>query len=507
MFDTKNFLGLTGFEWSCWGVGVLFWAWFLFAGEVNYLADDWPLTYQRFAVIKMGLEEGRWPFYASLFPQELVSGIFYYVQEGRFLADVNLMTTPHAIFLRWFTVPQFFLFHVALLTLAGHYGLCAIRRRFPTSSVSFLLVFLLYFFGGYFSSKISIGHLINAGFFLWSWALYLAWCLFESSKNEDRSGSWKLVCFVSLLLWVVLMQGSFHIFFHMLLFFSVCLIFSRKAAIYFLSANVLGILLGCYRIIPAYFLDGHAQTIRKVHAGLGGWLPAMGSSHSGLIPEFWISGLVESLAVLRGPRFLNAQVYWEWDAFIGWSGLVLLILGTFHLLRTKKMDWSFSNSHTKMTLTVSVFLVFSVHMFYSLLFQYVLAPIGFPVGERVPSRFIIIPLLFMILVSCYGFDLWLQELNQKMRRWIAAITLFAVTTSLGAHAWLWLASRTTSTYPLDERSGTVFDGLVLDAVLIEKVVEPHYLQILFLGLGISLAGCLVWGGLFFWSRKAQPLGK
>src|SRR3989338_9934127 len=97
-------------------LGCFFWWWFLmYGGQMPYLNIEWPITYQRFALTKLALVQGKIPFYAALFQHELQSGTFELKCGEYFLADVNLFLSPHLILLYWLSVPNFIFVHLLFL--------------------------------------------------------------------------------------------------------------------------------------------------------------------------------------------------------------------------------------------------------------------------------------------------------------------------------------------------------------------------------------------------------
>lgn len=464
-----------------WAFGGVFWMWFLLAGTPRFTAYDWPVMHQLVAVTKMAFAQGRLPFYAVLFPQELTSGFWH--GSDRLLADPQLIVSPQIILLPLMSVRVFIITQLLLMYTIGHAGLCVLARKARLSSFSLAVVFITYSLSGYFTAKIGVGHLTNSGFFLWPWVVFFCWRLFEAMDDPEYSIRTvaPLVVVTSATVVFALMQGSMHIYFHMMLFLSVCAILNRRALKLFGSILVLSTLMGAFRTLPIAFASGYTSVARLAQGGFGLWYAGYASK---LSPESWISGLAEGLTVLRGPRYLNGGSYWELNSYIGLFAVMALVGGVVWLiLNDTWRQWG--KAYVKVCVAGTAFLVLSLGPFYSVLFKYIASPLGIPVAERIPSRLIVVPLLLFIITGAHGIDGWLSSFDSRLRWATKGFILAMLVSAMMTHASIWRVATAEKSYEARDR-GKALAELTFRASIEEKPLDRSYLMWLMIGSGVSL---------------------
>ncbi len=511
------FTSQIAFELGLWLAGCFFWCWFLLYGNPQFSAYDWPITYQRFAVLKTAFEQNIFPFYASLFLEELPSKVFF-LKTDRFLADINLTWSPQILSLSFLSVRGFLLTHLLFLYSVGFLGFLALVRKIQMSRFEIFTSFSIYYLCGFFTSAISTGQIVDGGYFFWSWILFFSWRIFELAEPavaiQDKRKIWRTVCFLALMSMLVCMQGSFHYYYHTLLFMGLCLCCGRRASPFFSAALLFSLILGAFRIIPSFFFSGYVgpEVMRGVNGGLGGWYPLMNDAlHQPLIPfplipAYWLSGLAEALTVIRDVRYIGS--YWNgreymylaefgaFDYFIGFGAFILIVIGIFWLLKNYKIDWRWKRSHVKIIMVASVFLIFSVGLIYGRLFNLFLSPVfHLPVPERVPSRMLIAPLLILVVSGAYGFDKWVGALSSLSRRvTVKSLFLFIILLELFAHASLWRVSHV-ETIAMPNSilyAGSPFEkSLSADAKIFDRPLEVGYRNSLVEGGIVSAFGLFV----------------
>lgn len=487
----------TRLEFSLWAIGALFWVWFVTWGNPTYMAYDWPLMHQIPAVLKQALAEGRIPFYAAYFPEELKFGFWH--GGDQVLADPQMLVSPQALLLLWISVKGFIVFQLLMLYTLGYAGLCALARKIKMSDFSLILAFLMYSFGGYFTSKIAVGHLLDGGFFLWAWVIFLSWQIFE-----EPGARWREMCWLAVVMAFVLIQGNMHIFFHMLMFAGLCVLFNFRTCLNFTSSIIISIILGAYRLIPISLVSGYAQGDRVAYAGIHdfqldmlyktpqgiwGWIVRIYS---------WVSGLAEGLVAIRGPRYLNGGSWWEHDTFLGLAGLIIIIIGLFWLIH-KNWNPSWKRAENKLFAAGAVFLILSMGTIYGFIVNRLIVPLGLPVAERLPSRLIVVPLMLAIVAGAHGFGQWLNTIEIKWRRPVMVFAVVTLLLGLVAHAYLWQVHEVEKTYVASDR-GETLSKLTFKAILIDKPVEPKYFKAIVWSAEFSLIAWLFVFGYIYASR-------
>jgi len=119
------------------------------------------------------------------------------------------------------------------------------------------------------------------------------------------------------------------------------------------------------------------------------------------------------------------------------------------------------------------------------------------VSERVTSRFVILPILWLTLVGCGRIDAWWRRAERPLARSLLVllgVSFLAVQLVLRAHVWR-------------PHAGTTLNGLPVD-VLKTAVVEPPYLWAFWGGAAVSAASAFAVARVLLERRsvEARPSG-
>ena len=122
----------------------------------------------------------------------------------RYFATADMVSTPQLILLRWLEVGLYSLVNNLIMYAIATWFLLKIRKRYQLSLFAFAMMFLLFQFNGHIVTHLSVGHLNWGGYYL-----FPAFVLFLLELIEEKQG-WPWVAKMALVLFLILMQGSFH---------------------------------------------------------------------------------------------------------------------------------------------------------------------------------------------------------------------------------------------------------------------------------------------------------
>lgn len=178
------------------------------------------------------------------------------------------------------------------------------------------------------------------------------------------------------------------------------------------------------------------------------------------------SGVSLLAALIATPIRSDLLDPWELDAYVGYTGFLLLCLGIIPFRQSAKR---FLN--VLLLPTAALILLSMGDAYERTLFR---LP-GF-VSERVTSRFIILPILWLTLAGCGRIDAWWRRAERPLARSLLVllgVSFLAVQLVLRAQVWRPHAGTSLSELPL--------------AVLKATVVEPPYWWAFWCGAAVSAA--------------------
>ncbi|HMD87782.1 MAG TPA: hypothetical protein VKF38_01345 [Anaerolineaceae bacterium] len=375
--------------------GIFLWGYFLNWGNISFTYEDWNvITGPRLAFLRDAMQKGVLPLHIS-------DPITLQAPTDRFLSVPTTFMGPTVILLRFLTIQHFILVQTILMFLLGFTGLLVLRKQLNLSPFAFTILFLLFNFNGHFLSHLSVGHFEWTNCFLLSW-----FAAFVIELLQKKQVGWAWVTQMTLLMFLIFLQGAYHFFLYCLAFLLILAIFSPK---YFLT--VLKTILTCaaisaVRIAPALLETGQL----KVYY-LGGYPMASDLWDALVAPTF--PGVYSTLNGVN-----TSMGYWEYTIYIGLIGALFLIF--FGIYRTYRRQRSISiGQDLQQTITVTqgslfcplllpclVFTVFSLSAVFGELRTLLQIPPF--TGERVASRQFIITVLFLIILAVYELQKWLD---------------------------------------------------------------------------------------------------
>jgi hypothetical protein len=469
---------------ALYGIGIAHWTWFLNAGALTFQAYDWPKERMYFEVLRDALCAGRVPYhievpadYADItkFPQ---LNNFNPQQPPsppvicRFLAMPETVLAPQILFLAVLEVGPFVWVHNLLLYSLGFLGSLALKKRYGLSLIPFAAFFVLFNFNGYLTSRLAAGHSMWSGYFLLPFfGLYVLEWLEEGS-------SWRPSLNLALVLFGILLQGSLHLVTWCWMLVGLIAVFNWR----FWKGSLLAIgfsgLLSAYRLIPAA-----VAFWRSPRLPFAGGYPTLTDLLDGLIvirepTERWLGGLFVAMA------------WWEYDMYIGILGLVMLAyFGIYR--RFDKSSHLQACQYAELDLPLLILTLLSLNGFYAIVYH---LPLPLLNGERVTSRFVIIPLLMVLMIACIRMQRVLEQLAPNAKRTVFFLAAILVTgSSLLTHSDTWRIVRWE-----EENNKDLSYWHELKAAFPIDQPDTVYTLSLHLAVGLTLLALIVW--TYLWLR-------
>lgn len=358
-------------------IGMVNWSVFYNCGDLPLAIADWAdISTPRLITLADAVNRGLLPLHTA--SPDGVKGV-----SDRFLSIPDLILSPQILLLRVVDPGLFALINLLLLYAVGFAGLLIFRKNQRIGLVAFSLLFWVFNFNGHIVAHLSIGHITWMAYFLMPFFVLLIGDLFKGGKV------WPWVLKFSLLQTLIFLQGGFHFFVWILIFTLLIALFSKNTRKRALFGAVSSILLSSFRILPAILLS---QELRL--AFLGGFTT--------------FNDLLRGLLVLVEPGQIFTQFsrltpyigWWEYDYFIGWGGVIWIIIVIY--LGFRKNEFSAASSQMTWFLNgifwpCLIFAVISIGRLYQPVF---LLQIPLLNGERVASRFLLLPFCFSHV--CYS---------------------------------------------------------------------------------------------------------
>jgi hypothetical protein len=186
--------------------------------------------------------------------------------------------------------------------------------------------------------------------------------------------------------------------------------------------------------------------------------------------------------------------WWEFDMYVGIMGLAFIAIFGLRSIVNREIPHHQRASYRPLHLTMLFFSVFSIGYLYVPI-NYVPLPLFNLI--HVPSRFFILPLLFMITLAGKGIQDWLSsKSNSAAHSFILILLLAILGHDLFQHARLWRL----------EYFFEAFPEKALDLNLrIMNQVDPTYMTILAISWSISLIALLY--AVWTWRRMGKSSEK
>lgn len=469
----KGFLALL------FALGALHWVLFLDSARHEAIGpspqvQDWPKEFRYYTVLQQAVTEARVPYFLS-------KPITF---SRKFLAIPEVSSSPQILLLRVLPVSSFVVLNTVLLYSCGFFGLLLLRGRYGLGPVPFTLLFLLFNFNGHITAHLAVGHSMWAGYFL----LPFLFLLVLSVAEEGPSGAGPLK--LAVLLFAILLQGSFHIFVWCLLFLLLYVAFNVDhwrgifRAVFWTGG------LSLFRLLPAVFVAN-----RREQTFLTGF-PSLTDLGAALLT-------IRDATYAKRGGFFGVVDWWEYDTYVGPAGLLWLLLCGIGLALRRERALA-AGAERRLAGPMAVMALLSLGDAY--LFLNVS---GVPLlsAERVASRLLILPLGFLMVLSAVRLQRYLEDVGSRAMRWLGIAAVMATAVGLAAHSVTWKVSTLESLLPA--RRGTV-DVEIADAPVERVPSDLAYVAIVrgsavaSLGILILLVGRLTGSTGFGWKRLMPP---
>ncbi len=471
LFDPQEERGLRWLSWL-WLIGLVLagaalWGKFLNWGNIPFDFHDWAevnaprLAFLRDAVLK------------GVLPLHMPDASALRNITERYLALPDVLISPQIILLRWLEVGQFILVNTWLFYALGVLGLLWLRRRFGLSLAAYTILFLLFNFNGHILAHYSIGHITWAGYFLFP--LFAA--LIVQLLDGDHSWAW--AARISLLLFFMYLQGSFHQYIWAMIFLGLLAATSWKHLLPILKAGIFAVLLAMARLLPPTLHLGEFDS-----EFLGGYPTLFDVFNSMLSIKF----PHESLNVRN---MLSPLGWWEYDLYLGAAGAAfLLAFGVYGWLKRRE------TLYPQLFLPIWGMVLLSIGRFYRLMR---LLPVPIFSGERASIRMIILPLVFLLILGTVQFQHWLNRRKPSPAEkiaWLGAILL--ILHDLWQHLKAWQVTEAFAAFP------TTPVNLAIKVVANHP--DPPYITLLAMGAGVSAVSLVLLLGLVWRENRLNKKG-
>jgi hypothetical protein len=468
--DRPAKLGLLSRAWAVivllalYAFGVWHWTFFFNAGAMTFESNDWFKEHAYYNILSQAVHSGQLPYHINN----------EYQETDRFLGLPEINVSPQIVLLLWLDLGRFMLADTLLLYSLGFLGCLLIRRRYRLGLVPYAALSLLFFFNGFITSHLGIGHSMWEGYFLLPFV-----CLFVLEMVEG--GGVPAALKLALVLSVMMLQGSFHMVIWCWLFVLFLAVFHRRHWMECLLVFAFSGWLSLWRILPA------AVTF---------W---------GIRDREFYSGypcLTDLLDALITPRDHNYPVmgsivrlgWWEYDMYVGLFGLTLLLYGGVYLrFRDDARLAPYRYPALDAPLLALGFL--SLDYFYGPVAN---LPIPLFNVERVSSRFFIIPLVMLLVIASVRLQRVLEGVKWTgATRILVCGALLETMLTLYSHSHAWRIARMEA----DWGGGILHD--------VHIVSRPDWLYITSIQVSavVSLCAVPVWVFAFVRSRGAAATAK
>ncbi|MGD0876863.1 MAG: hypothetical protein ABSA01_01795 [Anaerolineales bacterium] len=439
-------------------VGILHWGYFLNWFKNSFDIGDWHNIVDPMLVfLTNAFRSGQLPMHGN-------SPLFV---PDRYLGRPDRPLSPQLLLLYFVDPAKYVVINVWIFFTIGFISLLVIRRRYHLSLASFTALFMLFNFNGHITDHYVVGHMEWVGYFLLPLFVLLVLKMLEGEKT-----GWGWVFGVALTMLAINLQGAVHFFIYCMVFLSLIALFQPRFWMPAIKAVIASVLLSMLRLLPLaiqYYNGGGVQFIF-------GFLS--------------VSHMLDSFIVLHPPYILDTpsgQIGgWEVDYYLGLIGFLFMIyFGVFR-------NWVNQKSYRLLYFPMLVMAFFSMGDVYRPIFN---SHIPFMDSQRAPTRFIIIPVVFLIILACIQFQNWINERNANgwMERVAVLFGLAFTGYDLFGHSRAWRLA-TMSSKVLQKFTDVV-------AVPLVNRPDPPYVISIIIGLVLTVGAAVGLSILFFRERK------
>lgn len=406
-------------------LGALHWAAFLDLGEIRMSVEDWPLQLMYGAVLKQAVTQHAMPWHISR----------RVLETTHFLAIPETTLSPQVLTLAWLPIGLYALCNILLLYTAGFIGCLLIRRKYQLSAFATAVLFLFFNFNGFVTSHVGVGHAWVLGYFFLPFFCLITLNLAEGKAGLGTAGAMAFVLFA------ILLQGSFHIVIWCCMFLALLALAHRPSRATVAWTILFTALLGAFRFAPSAIEYANKSSYRFI------------SGHRSLYDLFESFVAIKERSEFSIGGIFGRQGWWEYDYYTGLLGLATLIfLGI--VVRWRR-DWDLRGREYKaLDWPLGLMALLSMSYFWAFI---AMLPLPLVNSERASSRFLIIPVLLLLVLSCARMQEALDRLLARGNwKWLLVPAFLISAFSLVNHSVRWsvvLFERTEVRfpYPVDVR--------------------------------------------------------
>jgi hypothetical protein len=387
-------------------LGAAHWVWFFNAGDLPWDTFDWPKDTAYFAIQRDALLRGELPYHSDA----------PFQGTHRFLALPETTLSPQILLLPFLDVGRFVVVNVLVQYAVGFVGCLWLRHRYRLGLGPFALLVLLWAGNGYVTAHLAVGHTMWGGYFLLPYfaLLVLEWA--------GEGPSVRVALGLGLVLFAMMLQGSFHLVNWCWLFLALLVLFNPRGWAYGLLTLAFGALLSLGRLAPA----AYALADEHIYPFLPGYAT--------------VADLLAAFVELRTPDYpevvsvFGKLGWWEFDTFVGWLGLAALLYGGVYL-RVRPDPALAGCRFAPLDGPLTVQALLSMGYFFYPVFQ---LPLPLANAERTPSRFLIVPVVVLLAVAVVRLQ---RVLETGKRAWVTgflfAVGLVEIASELAQHSYAW----------------------------------------------------------------------
>jgi hypothetical protein len=461
------------------GLGVLHWLHvfgFLTAGfpGMSFTVADWPKEIRYYVALQQAVVDGRIPYYVSRSIQE----------TRKFLANPEVTWAPHLLLLRWVGLEVFLVLNVLVWYAAGFLGLLLIRRRYGLSLLPFAFLFLLFAFNGHIVAHLAIGHSMWTGYFLLPFVFVY---LVDLLDGRSRTAPLKL----ALVFFLMLLQGALHVFVWCLLLLLLAAVLHRTAWRPALVTLAWTAALAACRLAPAaVVLFG-----KKEQLFISGY-PSVPDLLAALVR-------IRPVTYPRQGGLFGTLNWWEYDAYLGVVGLAWLLWFAV-ALRFKGPE---ARRFAVLDAPLAILALLSLDDLYALVNR-----LGIPLlsGERVSSRLLIVPIVFLLPQAALRMQGVIAASSRAtLLRAVAVGAALATAGGLAAHSRAWSLPVLERTWPPPPHARDLGIAILDSRDLGPTAKDTAYLLSVKAGAAVSLLalGALGWRLKTGRSDARRPAGQ
>jgi hypothetical protein len=445
-------------------LGLAHWTLFFNWGDIAFRHnEDWSKEHDYYVILQEALRTGRVPYRMT---EE-------YQETDRFLGLPETNLSPQILLLPWLDIGRFLWLNTLLLYSLGFAGCLLIRQRYRLGLAPFAMFFLLFSFNGFITSHLAVGHSMWGGYFL------LPFAVLHVLEIVEEEASLVPALKLALVLFVLMLQGSFHIVIWVWMLLLLLVAFNprywKQGALVLAFSGWLSF----FRLLPAAVTFG-GRSARGFWAGY----PTLTEVLDGFIGlhdrDYPAADGGWTLSHISGHHLR----WWEYDMYVGLLGLAaLIVFGIYCRFRDTPTLESCRYRALDAPLLVLTFL--SLNYFYLFVAN---LPIPLLNAEGVTSRFLIIPVLMLLVISAIRMQRLLEGVKMTPGLLVLLVGGLAQTAfSLAEHSFVWKIK------PAEE-------PVVPTIQLLSDAPDRVYVACIWVSAVVSLAGAAAWLYVF---RRAQ----